>query len=127
MPRPLLPRRALLRGAVAATLGVLTTWGARSGRAASAQLPVYVLLPTPDSETGRGCRCAACRRHAAQKLFATRLAAETHRAHPHCRCAVGERAVPAETWVALFGQPGQPRHLSRDRREDAVAAIVGIA
>jgi hypothetical protein len=127
MLRLMMPRRALLQRAAAAA-GMVTTLRTRTGRAAAPdQLLVYVLLPSQGLGAGRDCNCTACHRHAANKVFASRLAAETQRAHPHCRCAVVERAVPSGTWVALFGQPDQAEQQSRDRREVAVAALLGRA
>src|SRR5688500_2127510 len=62
------------------------------GRSTGAWSPrtVYVFDPTAELATAdTGCAtCAACRRHAEHKFFASREAADARRAHPHCRCAI---------------------------------------
>ena len=66
---------------------------------------------------GPHCNCKACHHHAANKLFATRAAAEHGRAHPACTCMiVRSRAVSTVQRQALFGHRHKPRHSSGDRR-----------
>jgi hypothetical protein len=68
-------------------------------------------------KTGAQCSCKACHHHAANRLFATRAAADHGRAHPGCRCTiVRSRAVDATQWQALFGHARRPRHVAVDRR-----------
>lgn len=65
-----------------------------------------------------GCHaCRSCHQHGANKLFATSSAADSNRAHRHCRCRiVSGGQLPRETWVALFGDPGHPERITVDRR-----------
>lgn len=68
-------------------------------------------------KTGPQCSCKACHHHAANRLFATRAAADHGRAHPGCRCTiVRSRAVTAAQWRALFGHQHKLRHSHVDRR-----------
>jgi hypothetical protein len=71
---------------------------------------VYVFDPTAEvGTTGSGCAtCAACRRHAASKVFASREAADARRAHPHCRCAIKAVPVASADFVKMFGEPDGP-------------------
>jgi hypothetical protein len=90
----------------------------RSGTARARALPaerslartVYVFDPTAEvSAAGSGCAtCAACRRHAANKVFASREAADVRRAHPHCRCAIKAVPVSSIDFVGMFGEPDGP-------------------
>jgi hypothetical protein len=68
-------------------------------------------------KTGPHCSCKACHHHAANRLFATRAAADHGRAHPGCRCTiVRSRAVNAVQWRAMFGNQRTLRHSHVDRR-----------
>jgi hypothetical protein len=68
-------------------------------------------------KTGPHCSCKACHHHAANRLFATRAAADHGRAHPGCRCTIARsRAVNAVQWRALFGHQRKLRHSHVDRR-----------
>jgi hypothetical protein len=63
------------------------------------------------------CSCKACHHHAANRLFATRTAADRGRAHPGCKCTiVRTRAVSPVQWQALFGHQPKLRHSTVDRR-----------
>jgi hypothetical protein len=62
------------------------------------------------------CNCKACHHHAANKLFATRAAAQNHRAHPGCKCTVVQTRLDEATWVALFGPARHPARTAVDRR-----------
>ncbi|HKP89835.1 MAG TPA: hypothetical protein VJT75_07635 [Thermoleophilaceae bacterium] len=57
---------------------------------------------------GRGCAaCNACVNHAKNKRFATRHAADTHRAHKHCNCKVVKGGkISRSAYNDLFGKPG---------------------
>ena len=70
-------RTALIRGATA----LAGLYYAASAQAATTGV-AYELKTTAH------CRCKACRHHAANKLFASRAAAQHHRAHPGCKCTV---------------------------------------
>jgi hypothetical protein len=71
----------------------------------------YALAPTrEDGDT-------ACRRHAANKLFADPVAADMNRAHPGCKCQIvvgGE--LPEHVWTGLFGDYRQVVRSQVDRR-----------
>jgi hypothetical protein len=68
-------------------------------------------------KTGPQCSCKACHHHAANRLFATRAAADHGRAHPGCRCTiVRSRTVSPAQWQAVFGHQRKPPHLTVDRR-----------
>ena len=57
------------------------------------------------TNTPANCRgCGACARHAENKIFVSREAAETTRAHPHCKCLVTEVRIPYGLWFRLFGR-----------------------
>ncbi len=57
------------------------------------------------ASTPANCRgCGACARHAENKIFASREAAEATRAHPHCKCLVTEVRIPYGLWFRLFGR-----------------------
>lgn len=72
----------------------------------------------PEHRKPGGCHgCAACHAHAANKLFATRGAAERGRAHAGCKCKVVRGGTfGLLTWGDLFGGLSSPRHLVVDRR-----------
>ena len=68
-------------------------------------------------KTGPHCSCTACHHHAANRLFATHVAADRGRAHPGCKCTiVRSRAVSPVQWQALFGHQGKLRQSTADRR-----------
>jgi len=68
-------------------------------------------------KTGPQCSCKACHHHAANRLFATRAAADHGRAHAGCRCTiVRSRSVSPAQWQAVFGHQRKPHHLTVDRR-----------
>ncbi len=68
-------------------------------------------------KTGPHCSCKACHPHAANRLFATHVAADRGRAHPGCTCTiVRSHAVRPGQWQALFGHGRKLRHLTVDRR-----------
>jgi hypothetical protein len=56
-------------------------------------------------ETGAGCTCKACLRHAAHKRFVSFEAADARRAHPGCTCAIRALPVSNAEFVRLFGRP----------------------
>lgn len=61
--------------------------------------------------------CTACHKHAANKLFATQVSANLHRAHAGCHCTVRVGGtLPDATWIALFGDPNDLDRDVVDRR-----------
>jgi hypothetical protein len=58
--------------------------------------------------------CKACKRHANNKLFATRTA--VRRAHRHCNCQVVKLFIKRSKWKDLFGPPSDPIRTSVDKR-----------
>ena len=109
-------RRGVFRVALAAvSAGAALTrdWTVSTLASPSAQPGehlVYVFDPAAQSEGGKsGCAsCAACQRHARNKLFATWEAAESRRAHPNCRCAIRSVSVPSAGFARMFGAPKAP-------------------
>jgi hypothetical protein len=68
---------------------------------------------------GPGCAaCNACVNHAKNKRFATRRAADTHRAHKHCNCRVvkGGR-ISRSAYIDLFGKQSKLHAKSIDLRQ----------
>jgi hypothetical protein len=79
-------------------------------------------------EPGGGCcgTCAACRAHAANKLFAHASDADAGRAHPFCRCTVVPLLqVDRSVYDALFSNGGA--RPSVDRRFQWVQAVLAQA
>jgi hypothetical protein len=79
-----------------------------------------------------GCHaCKACHRHAKNKVFATRKAAENpkKRAHPHCKCKVVKAGkLKNEVYVELFGGSlDDPKKKVVDRRKRRVRRILNNA
>ena len=112
LPDQISRRDLLIRGgAVAVAVGAVVYPGmARAGRDPAVGI-AYQLRATDQ------CCCVACRGHAANKLFATREAAEHSRAHPGCRCTVVRSApLGKERWVELFGSASELRRTAADRR-----------
>lgn len=57
----------------------------------------------------KGCAgCNACRNHARNKVFATREAADSTRAHTNCNCRVIKTSVSAKTYTRFFGSVDKP-------------------
>lgn len=128
--RSFLTRGAAVAGALAVSLGApgaALAGGRRKKR-------VYKLAPegphyhcSSSQEMNHNClACKACQRHAKNKLFASREAAEKHhhRAHPGCRCGVKRgRKLSRETWRALF-RPDGKKHQVVDKRHRRVQQIL---
>ena len=74
--------------------------------------------PCKKHPKGRGCSaCNACVNHAKNKRFATRQAANTHRAHKHCNCKVVKGGkISRSAYSDLFGKPGHLHAKSIDLR-----------
>ncbi len=119
MHRKLSRRDALLRAGVVLA-GAGTVLGPRTALASRRRSVgvVYRLRATGH------CSCTACHRHAANKLFVTRAAADHGRAHRGCRCQVVRASISAEAWRALFGSRGRRRRTSVDRRRSSTRRIL---
>jgi hypothetical protein len=74
--------------------------------------------------TGSGCSaCSACNKHAANKLFSTKKAADRFRAHRGCKCAIVEgQPLTSALWKQVFDGAD---HV--DRRTPAIAKLIGAA
>lgn len=123
---PHLTRRAVVLAFAAVAV---TPFGLSRAFAASSGVHVYRLDPVhrpgPGRSTSNCTGCAACRHHARNKLFANAKAANAARAHKGCKCTVVRAGtVPADTYAALFGEPGNLERLSVDRRDKKVRAIL---
>lgn len=69
--------------------------------------------------------CKACHKHARNKIFATRRAADRHRAHPGCKCKVVRGGkLDADIWADLFGGLENPKRRTVDRRKKRVKKIL---
>jgi hypothetical protein len=128
--RSFVARGAAAAGALAVSLGApgAALAGGRKRR-------VYKLAPEgahyhcgSSQQAQHNCEaCKACHKHARNKLFATREAAEKrhHRAHPGCRCGVKRgRKLPRETWRALFRPKNGKKHQVVDKRHRRVQQIL---
>jgi hypothetical protein len=121
-------RRFIAASAPVLVLGFesLPAW-AKPGKKKAARKAFFVLEPEyndsarcrkPEKAKPANCHgCRACHRHAKNKIFATRRAANRNRAHPHCRCKVVRGGtLDNATWAALFGGLNHPKVLKVDRR-----------
>ncbi|MGH2551954.1 MAG: hypothetical protein ACRDHN_21410 [Thermomicrobiales bacterium] len=61
---------------------------------------IYAFAPI---ENGKLTSCTACRRHAANKRFASIQAARENRAHPGCTCAIYAIPVSKIEHARMFG------------------------
>jgi hypothetical protein len=120
------------RGFLARSLAGMAALGAglplRGTFAKRKQLPVYVLDPSGGKHCGSCSSCRACVSHGANKLFASEEAADEHRAHPNCNCAIREAGeLPTAVWFALFGLTRRDAKTSGvvDRRHANVATLLG--
>ena len=105
-----------------AALGAVVLLPACGGKARSGPVTAYTL----STGCGEGaCACNACKKHAANKLFASSEAADLRRAHPHCNCTIGETTLPRSQWERLFGSEDDVERESVDRRADWVTEILG--
>ncbi len=96
--RGFLARSLAGAAALAAGLPLHGTFAARK------PLKVYALDPHGDKTCGSCHSCRACVAHGANKLFASKAAADTHRAHPNCNCSIRlVGTLPSNVWVPLFG------------------------
>jgi hypothetical protein len=87
---------------------------------------VWGLDPNWDGGDPSSCGCGACtscRRHAANKWFASAAAADAGRAHPFCKCAVVPLVqISASIYDALFVTHGA--RASVDMRHQWVQAVL---
>lgn len=122
---PTLSRRAFLVRSSTVTAGVVAAslTFAAPATADPATSTAWVLHPTG------GCRCAACRSHAANRIFASAADASNGRAHPGCRClpvGIDIGAAARQTFFTGTGNdvvdrrhPGVEAILSADRTQHA--------
>ena len=96
--RGFLARSLAGAGALAAGLPLHGTFASHK------RLKVYALDPHGDKTCGSCHSCRACLAHGANKLFASKGAADSHRAHPNCNCSIRiAGTLPSNVWVPLFG------------------------
>jgi hypothetical protein len=111
-----LSRRVFLGRGAAALSGAVAAVALQANGASAAEstTPTFALTPN-------GGACAACRNHAANKVFRTNDAANTFRAHHGCHCSVvrGPSLTPP-VFSAVFGDAGQ----SADRRDPRTAELL---
>jgi hypothetical protein len=99
-----LTRRGFLTRSLAGAAALAAGLPLRGTFAARKPLKVYMLDPRSDKTCGSCSSCRACVAHGANKLFASKEAADAHRAHPNCNCAIRlAGALPTSVWVPLFG------------------------
>jgi anaerobic selenocysteine-containing dehydrogenase len=109
-------RRGFLARTLAGAAALAAGLPLRDTFAARKPLKVYMLDPRSGKTCGSCSSCRACRLHGANKLFASKEAADTHRAHPNCNCAIRVAGVlPTTVWIPLFGLTG---------RDEAVNGVV---
>ena len=104
--------------------GKKTSASTAVGTGESGSVPVYLLSTSDAKCTGTECACSACQKHAANKLFASREAADSGRAHVHCNCTVVEDTLSPDRWRTLFGDRARPNRLHVDRRDPTVAQVL---
>lgn len=122
-------RRFLAGGApfAALLLESMPAWGAGKRKKSPAKKAYFVLEPeydnsarcrVPERRKGDGCHgCKACHKHAKNKLFPSRRAANRNRAHAGCKCKVVRGGkLDVETWAALFGGLKNPKRAQVDLR-----------
>lgn len=72
--------------------------------------------------------CNACHKHAKNKLFATRRAADRHRAHKGCKCKVVTGGkLEVSIWAELFNGLDNPKRRTVDRRKKGIKKILSRA
>ncbi len=82
-----------------------------------------------DPKAGRGCKkgdtsggcigCNACVKHAKNKRYPTKKAANNHRAHVGCKCKVRKGGkISLDAYKQLFGKPGDLKRKQIDLRND---------
>ena len=123
-----LTRRGFLARALAGAAALSLSLPLRGAFAARKRLPVYVLDPSGGKHCGSCSSCRACQLHGANKLFSSKDAADEHRAHPNCNCAIREAGeLPTAVWFALFGLTRRDATTNGvvDRRHANVAALLG--
>lgn len=118
-----LSRRSLIVAGLAGTAAVVGVPIAK----AAATTSVWGLDPYGSGQQGCACSaCAACRGHAANKIFASPADAHSGRAHPYCKCEVTDLgSVQSYVHDALFVDGGG--RASVDRRWQWVQAALASA
>jgi hypothetical protein len=120
-------RRGFLARSLAGAAALVAGLPLRGTFAARKRLKVYVLDPLGGKNCGSCSSCNACKAHGANKLFASKEAADAHRAHPYCNCAIREAGfLPTIVWFSLFGLTRGDDATSGvvDRRHAHVAALL---
>jgi hypothetical protein len=98
-------------------------WGPSTAGAAAPGIETFALDPFGgDGKCAPSCAaCSACVAHAANKLFATKEAADSARAHKGCNCAiVAGQTLTEGTYKQLFAAAP-----TADRRRSDVTTILG--
>jgi hypothetical protein len=138
--RGFLARTAPVVATVVPVAAQSSAWGA-TRRKKKTKKPYFVLQPeyvqtaecnVRERNKPRGCHgCKACHKHAKNKIFATRKAAnkEKNRAHPGCKCKVIRGGkFKNEVWLDLFGGSlDDPNKKVVDRRKRRVKRILNRA
>jgi|SRR5687768_9708752 len=122
-------RRFVAGGApfLALVLDSMPAWGAGKRKKSAAKKAYFVLEPeydnsarcrVPERRKGDGCHgCKACHKHAKNKMFPSRRAANRNRAHAGCKCKVVRGGkLDVEVWAALFGGLKNPKRAQVDLR-----------
>lgn len=104
-------RRFLIRAGKVTAGAIALVWTPGVARADKARF--YKLDPGVNCDCTS---CKACRRHARNKIFATRSAADLGRAHPGCDCQVVHETMPGTCFKGLFGPKGDFKRISVDKR-----------
>lgn len=128
-------RRSFITRAGAAGAALAATFGLPAGAMAGGgrnRRRIYRLAPKGSKYRCRkgahDCSaCKACKRHAKNKLFASKDAAEMEkfRAHPNCRCGVKKgRKLPRDVWQDLFHPKSGNKHMVVDKRDRRVHRIL---
>jgi hypothetical protein len=105
-------RGFLIRGSAVSGAVLATSFGLAAPATADARPTAWVL------RTRGGCRCSACRAHAANRVFASAADASSGRAHPGCRCTAIPVAISPSVYRRCFAGRS-----AVDRRHPGVEAI----
>jgi hypothetical protein len=113
-----LDRRTVLAGVGASVAAFLL--GLPVLASAANRVPVWRLDAVHSAGPGAyspGCTgCQACRKHALNRVFATKEAAAKGRAHEGCNCKVVRGSLSAADYAAIFGSADAPTSTVYDRR-----------
>jgi hypothetical protein len=119
-------RRAFVAGSVGALVATAAAIGLAAPAGAATTATAWTLSTTwsiPRGARGRlSCRCAACRAHSENKIYATSAAATIGRAHRNCLCIPIQYPMAADAYAAIFATADQA-----DRRDPAVQAVLATS